>query len=169
MLDPESVRLLALITLGGVGGLIIEWLMLRGGFGPYFRVGVALNVSPLPLDVMPEGGGQTSSVSWQVFEQGLVRFWAEQRLAGSVWGLHGLVHLRRHAGRYHVDIRWFPPWTPFLCLVALIVRGGFTGTIHVLGPVCFGFALMLVAVYHRAAVRAAAELRWAFVRSEDPI
>ena len=88
---------------------------------------------------------------------------------GALWGLHGVVVLRARGGRYHFEIRWSPPWTPFGCLFVLLGHGVRVGTGYVVGPVCLGLAVMLVAVYHGAATRAAAELRWSFVKREDPI
>ena len=137
--------------------LLARWLRLR----PWFGVGVPLDQELVPLPGLPEGAGHTSTVSWEIDET-TARWWAHR---GGTWGLHGQVVFHPRSGRMQLHISWAPPWTA----IVAIVWGSALGARHGIGPIsslgCTLMMLMLLAGYRQAALRAVAELRWAWTQA----
>lgn len=156
---------LALFTAFGlVGALVVERALLRWRWSAYFAVGLPLSRDPVSIPQAPTGAGRTETVHWEVVGP-LVRFWADpsDRVAPS--GLHGVVLLGGAPGAVTLRIRWSPPWSYVLAMVWLVVLGAARGQLALTGTI--GAVLLggVFASYRMFAVRAAGELRSAFVRS----
>ncbi|MEQ1507767.1 MAG: hypothetical protein ABMB14_36400, partial [Myxococcota bacterium] len=66
-----------------------------------------------------------------------------------------------------LDVRWSPPWTPMLALLWFAVLGIARGEGLLTVSIAVGMALAVWWLYAERAQRAAAELRWAFVRGSE--
>jgi hypothetical protein len=160
--------LLVVVAVLAVAGLVVERLLLARGWHPYFAFGFPLGEELVPVPLAPEGEGRTASVRWAVDEdRGVVRFWAGPGDRTAPMGLHGEVALVRGPRGIHLPVRWAPSWTPLLALVWFAGLGLAQGSGHVTVPVGLGLAGLLLVLYRQAAVRAARELRWAFVDRRD--
>ena len=152
-----SVALLA-------GGFATERALLSWRWTPWFAAGLPLVPVPVPIPEAPTGSGETASLKWEVVD-GVVRWWADPRRRGAVpTGLRGVVRLRRSTRGVELDVRWSPPWTPLVAMGWLAALGVMRGQTQVTGPIAALLVLAMLLVYHQGALRAAAELRWAFVR-----
>ncbi|MFT7519859.1 MAG: hypothetical protein ACI9MC_002003 [Kiritimatiellia bacterium] len=154
-----------LLIAGGlcIGGLVLERILLQIQWKPYFLFGLPLWMELVSVPNMPEGEGETASVNW-VAEPGLVRFWSQPGRRGSPMGLHGVVQADGPAGDVRLNVRWAPPWTPLLAMVWFAGLGVARGQGHLTLPVAALLCAGILVGYRLVAVRAAAELRWAFVR-----
>ncbi len=152
-----------LLGLAPVAGLALELSLIRARWTPYLRVGVPLHLELVPVARPPEGEGQTSSVCWRAGDDGLVRWWANARGDGLV-GLHGVVRCFRARRGVGLAVRWAPPWSPLVCAAALALYGTARGFPQVALPIAAAMIFGLLFTYRHAAVRAAAELRWSFIR-----
>ena len=163
-MEWQSLQQAVMLILALLGGMAFERFLIRFGVRWYFRAGFPMLESLVPIQAFPEGEGRTPSVCWTVVQPKLVHFWADSALPEAMTGFHGVVYCV--AGRAGIDLRiaWAPPWTPFLVLSWLFIHGASMGAITLVGPVCVGLCLILLAAYRFAALRAAAELRWSFVR-----
>lgn len=157
------ITLVAAAVLGG--GLLVERLLLAARFTPYFTAGFPLLPELVPIPAVPKREeGTTASVRW-VRDGAIVRFSAHGR--GGPMGLHGAVLLRPvRRGGVAMDVRWAPPWTPLLAATWLGGLATARGEPYML-PVAVGLGFVVLHVYRTAAVKAAAELRWAFVSGLD--
>lgn len=144
-------------------GLGVELLLLRLRFRPYLAAGFPLAVELVPVARPPEGEGTTASVAWVVDSDGVVRWWANASSEG-LTGLHGVVRCVRSRGGVGLVVRWSPPWSPLLAAAGLGALGFARGLPQVTVPIALLLVGGLMFVYHQGALRAAAELRWSFVR-----
>ncbi len=156
---------LAAVVLGG--GLIFErWVVpaLRPAW--YLGIGVPLGEQLVPISQLPEGEGETATVAWEVREL-QVFFWAAARGRRVPFGLHGVVSLQpRSDGRVGLDVRWSPPWVALVAILWLAFLGVMRGEAYIGAPVSAILLVAILLVYRQAAVRAAAELRYAFTSAE---
>lgn len=147
-------------------GLVLEAVLLRLRWLPYMQAGFPLHVELVPIPHAPEGQGTTASVRWEVGEDGVVRWWANQTGEG-LTGLHGVVRCVRTRRGVGLLIRWSPPWSPLLAASGVALFGAVRGLPHVAIPVAALMVFGLIFVYYQGAIRAAAELRWSFLSSGD--
>ena len=159
--SPELALIAGAVLLASLLG---ERHALTRGLRPYFDAGIRLVPPLVPLLAAPTGSGKTESVCWEVDPAlpGRVRFWVEPRSRSSLGGLHGLVLFRAEAGRVVPEVRWSPPWTPLLAAIWLATVGSTRGEAVVSGVLAAGLVAVLMFAYRSAALRAAAELRWAW-------
>ena len=153
-----------------IGGMVAErFLLTRFRWTAYFSAGFPLFPELVPIPVAPKGEGETATVRWEVVEgdEDYVRFWADpdQRKAPS--GLHGAIRLYRAAGgSVGLAVRWSPPWTLLLAAAWLVILGIARREPQITVPIAVVWVLGVLIIYRQAALRAAAELRWAFVQGE---
>lgn len=165
--EGGDVLRLLLVAVLAVGGLVLERALLRARWRGYYLLGFPLGVDLVPIPLPPKGRGETASVRWAVDEEGgHVRFWAEPGRRTAPMGLHGVVQLVRHNRGVHLPVRWAPPWTPVAALLWFAGLGLTQGQGHLTIPVGLLLVVVLFLLYRQAAVRAARELRWAFVRGD---
>lgn len=159
-------------ALGMAVGLFAERQALVARWAPYFIGGLPLGAEPLPLVVLPEGAGRTASVAWERVPGAgpvvQIRFWAPVGGKTAPSGLHGVVWLtpQTPTGPWRCEVRWAPPFTPALGAFYLAVLGVVRGEPQVTIPIACFMLVGLFLVYFAAARRAAAELRWAFVKDQ---
>lgn len=156
----------AFAALALIGGLLLEKLLIRLRFTPYFKAGFPLVSELVPLPATPEEGeeGRTASVQWDAPGGGLVRFWTASGAGTAPMLLHGALRLRQTPRGFSVAVRWSPPWSPLLAAGWLALLGIARGEAHVTGPISAVMVLGVLALYLQAARRAARELRWALVK-----
>jgi hypothetical protein len=150
------------VALGFAVSLLGERLMLRFRVGAYFAAGLSLNPPLAPIPSRPEGSGTTSLVDWEVSGD-RVRFWAAPGARRAPMLLHGAVRLRDTEAGVRLDVRWSPPWSPLLALTWLGGLGVARGDGMLMVPVALVLLVVIAVLYRRFAVRAADELRWAWV------
>ncbi|MFT6145230.1 MAG: hypothetical protein ACJAZO_005043 [Myxococcota bacterium] len=157
---------LAAVILGG--GLIFErWVVpvLRPAW--YLGIGVPLGEHLVPIDKVPEGTGETATVAWEARDL-RVYFWASARGRRVPFGLHGVVSLQRRVdGRVDLDVRWSPPWVALVAILWLAVLGVLRGESYIGAPISAILLVAILLVYRQAAIRAAAELRFALISAEE--
>ena len=163
-MDWETFRLAVLLVFSLIGGMAMEAMLIRYRIRWYLRAGFPLTEEMIPIPSLPEGKGATASVIWEVSEKNYVHFWADPRLGGATTGFHGAVRCLSSSGRVRLLMRWSPPWTPFFAISWLLVLGLNREGAFISATIAVGLAVVLMAVNRHAARRAAAELRWAFVR-----
>lgn len=167
----EGSPTLAIVTaLALVGGLILERLLLRWRWMPYFVAGFPLLPPLVPIPRAPEGQGRTATVRWEV-QGDLVRFWADPQERNAPSGLHGAIRLYRvPGGRVGLAARWSPPWSYLLAAAWLLVLGHLRDQLALTAPIALALTVGIVIAYRHFAIRAVRELRWAFVqeRPEEP-
>jgi hypothetical protein len=147
------------------GGLILEHALLRWRFDGFFFLGFPLHPELVPIPSPPEGSGRTSSVHWEVNKSGdSVRFWAIRREAPMC--LRGAVRLVRTRGAIRLAVTWSPPWSPLLAAAWLAAMGFRQDQGLLMVSVAGLMVLGILAIYRSAALRAAAELRWAWVQGD---
>jgi hypothetical protein len=129
----------------------------------YFLAGAPLAAEPMPVLTVPAAQGETATVRWAADEE-VALFWASQ---GGLPGLHGAVRLVHDRGRIRLLVVWAPPWTLFVGLVLLASWSANLGRGLALVPASAVAAVAVFILYRQAAIRAARELRWAWVRGED--
>lgn len=150
-----------------VGGLFVERLLLGIGLRAYFRVGMPLGAELVPVPLAPRGEGRTATVRWKVdADGGSVRFWSQPGDRTAPMGLHGVVGLVRTPRGIQLPVRWSPPFTPFLALVWFAGLGVFRGQGLITVPIAVLIMAAAILLYRQSALRAAKELRWAFVSGE---
>jgi hypothetical protein len=151
-----------------VGGLGLERALLRWRRDPWFLTGFRLAPPPVPIARPPEGRGETATVAWEVSERDptLVRFWARPGAPGSLGGLHGAVRFVPERDRVRLEVVWAPPWSPVVAALWLGILGAARGEGLLMVPLAVVMIVGLVAIFRGGARRAAAELRWAWVRGE---
>jgi hypothetical protein len=150
-----------------LGGLLLEraFLSFRWPLA-YFVAGFALFPELVPIPVAPKAeAGRTATVQWERRDD-LVLYWAVPGAKESPMGLHGAVRLWRGPRGVHLIVRWSPPWSPLLAAAWLgglgIARQDYWAV-----PVAVMLVIAVLYGYRMYAVRAAAELRWAFVSGRD--
>jgi len=149
-----------------VAATTAEWFLLSWRPRFYYRLNLPLGLEPLPIPSTPEGGGETATVAWAV-DGDEVFFWALPGSGRGLPGLHGVVKLVPDRDRFRLIVRWSPPWSVLVLAACLGVGGAFMGSAMV-GAVSAALVLAgVVAAYNQAAIRAAVELRWAFVGTLD--
>jgi hypothetical protein len=162
-LFADSHPILALWAVAAlVGGLLAERALLH--FRPewYFTAAFPLEPELLPLPRVPEAeAGKTASVHWER-RTDLVLYWSEPG-TGAPMGLHGAVRLVPTPRGVRMIAYWSPPWSPLLAATWLGGLGAARQEVIVLPIACL-MILGTLFVYRMFAVRAAAELRWAWVR-----
>ena len=152
-----------------IGGMVVErFLITRYRWTPYFTTGFPLIPELVPIPKAPEGQGKTATVNWEVVGDGqIVRFWADPDQRSAPSGLRGAIHLyRAGAGQVGLSVRWSPPWTLLLAAGWLVMLGVVRHEPQITFPIATVWVLGVLLVYRQAAVRAAAELRWAFVKGD---
>ena len=170
LLAEGSMQLALGSALMLIGGMVFErFLLTRFRWTPYFTAGFPLFPELVPIPKAPEGSGETATVSWEVVgEDGdLVRFWADPDKRTAPSGLRGAIRLYQ-AGNGHVGlaVRWSPPWTLLIAAGWLVALGIARQEPQITVPIAVVWVLGVMVIYRQAAVRAAAELRWAFVRGD---
>lgn len=162
-LDQGSLTLAAVAALFFLGSLVVERQLLRFRLDWYFTAGFPIFPELVPIPRAPEGSGETATVVWEVVEANLVRFWADPAVRKAPSGLHGAIRMSKSPQGVRLAVRWSPPWSPLLAagwLAGLgLVRGEGLFTV----PIAAMIVLAVLFVYRQAAVRAARELRWAWV------
>ncbi|MBW2255494.1 MAG: hypothetical protein JRI25_12965 [Deltaproteobacteria bacterium] len=144
----------------------VEWFLLWWRPRFYYRFAFPLGLEPLPIPSAPEGSGETATVAWTVVDDEVL-YWAMPGSGRGLPGLHGVVKLVPDRDRLRLVVRWAPPWS-FVVLAACVGVGGATMGFAMVGGVSAALVLAaVVMVYNQAAIRAAAELRWAFVSPLD--
>ena len=156
------------LTLGSVAALVgaafVERALIKAGARWYFQAGFPLDqLVPLPRPPTAEEG-RTATVRWARRDD-VVLFWVEPGERGGPMGLHGAVRLMRRRG-IEMVVTWSPPWTPLLAAVWLAALGAVRHE-WVTTPIACVLVLVVLFTYRQAAMRAAAELRWAFVSGEE--
>ena len=152
-----------------VGGLFLERsLLTRWRHNAYFTLGFPLIPALVPIPDPPTGAGATASVQWEVVDKELVRFWSKPGDRSSPMGLHGAIHLTRAGRGVQLDVRWSPPLTPLAAATWLAALGSARGEAALMLPLAAAMIIGMILLYRSAAIRAAAELRWAWVRGEGP-
>jgi hypothetical protein len=170
LLAEGSMRLALGSALMLIGGMVLErFLLTRFRWMAYFSAGFPLFPQLVPIPTRPTGRGETATVHWEVVEgrEDRIRFWADpdQRRAPS--GLHGAVRLYPlSGGRTGLAVRWSPPWTLLLAAGWLVVLGVIRQEPQITVPIALVWVLGVLMIYRQAALRAAAELRWAFIKGE---
>lgn len=168
LLEGGDITTVAIVAVGVIGGLLLERVALTAGWRVYFRLGMPLGEDLVPIPLAPEGKGKTASVRWAVDEEaGFVRFWAQPGARSAPMGLRGVLGLVRSARGIHLPVRWSPPFTPFLALLWFAALGFARGQGLITIPIAGLIMAALIVVYRQAALRAARELRWAFVSGEE--
>lgn len=164
MIGEEPSLTLAVVTaLLLVGGLVLERLLLtRWRFDAYFELGVPLMPPLVPVPEAPRGEGRTATVRWEVVGD-RVRFWGVPGERAAPTGLHGVVRLRPAGGRVALDVRWSPPISYLLAAAWLVVLGALRDALALAVPIAALLLLGITVAYRAFAVRAARELRFAFV------
>jgi hypothetical protein len=143
-----------------------EWLLLWWRPRFYYRFALPLGLEPLPVPGAPEGSGETATVAWEVVGDEVL-YWAMPGSGRGLVGLHGVVQLVPDRDRFRLIVRWAPPWSVVVLAGGLGAVGAAMG-MAVVGVVSSVIVLAaVIAAYNQAAVRAAAELRWAFVSTHD--
>lgn len=170
-LEGDAVLALAAVGLFGTVGLV-EHLALRRGWAWYFALALPLRAELVPLPRAPTGQGRSEGIRWAVDRSGeSVRWWVDGEDRRRLRGLHGRVDLAvDRRGLVHLGVRWAPWWTPFVACVWLVGVGLFRGDGLDRG-VALGTGLALGAIvavlYHAAAERAVALLRWSLLRGAE--
>ena len=168
-MEPGSLALAVAAGIVFLGGMVLETrVLLRLRWDWYFLPGFPLGARIVPIPRPPEGGGRTRSVRWEVAAPHLVRFWADPSDRSAPSGLHGVVILAQGRQGVELGFRWAPPWTPILAATWLAVLGAARGEGHVTVPIAAAIVLGIGLLYAQQARRVAAELRWAFVRGDEP-
>jgi hypothetical protein len=163
----ELARWLTVFAAGLAVGIAIELVLIRYSVRWYFRTGFPLGEELVPIRRLPEGSGETSSVSWRVIEKSLVHYWTGPKSVDGILGLHGAVRCISTPREVLLKLRWSPPWTPLVGLAWLFFFAITTDKILTVGPIVLSLVIICFGVYRQAAVRAAAELRWRFVSRSD--
>jgi hypothetical protein len=166
-MDLAVLRSALLLVFALVGGMAMERWLIHYGVRWYLRAGLPLIEQLVPIPSMPKGQGRTASVIWKVVDGQFVHFWADPALGGAATGLHGAVRCVSVRGRVQMLVRWSPSWTPFIVISWLIVVGLAREGSFLSVSMAMVMAVLLMAVNRFAARRAAAELRWAFVRDSE--
>ena len=161
-MEGGSLGLALFAAVAFLGGLLVERLLLGVRPALYFDVGVPLLPRLVPIPEAPEGEGQTATVCWEVVGD-LVRFWAPPGKRTAPMGLHGVVQLSRQGSQVVLDVRWAPPWSPLLAAAWFGGLGLSRGEGSLTLPLAAVMIVGILALYRRAALRAAAELRWHWV------
>jgi hypothetical protein len=134
----------------------------------WFRIGFPLGSSLAPIPRAPEGSGGTASVRYEV-RGDRVLFWSDPARRAAPAGLHGAIRLERGPRGVELLVTWSPPWSSLLAAAWLAALGLLRGEPQV-GGLLGALLFFVIGLGHRvAAVRAAAELRWAFVRDEGDV
>ena len=96
-----------------------------------------------------------------------IRFWADPDKRRAPSGLHGAIRLyRAGSGQVGLAVRWRPPWSLLLAAAWLVVLGVVRQEPQITVPIALAWVIGVLVIYRQAALRAAAELRWAFVQGE---
>lgn len=167
-MDDGSIQLAMVAALLFLGGLVVERLVLTWQRpAAYFAVGLSLLDEPVPIPAAPEGEGQTATVAWRAGAD-RVLFWAPVGARQAPMGLHGRVDLEPTTRGVHLRVRWAPPWSPLLAAMWLVGLGVARGEAYLTAPIGTIIVVGVLLLYRQVARRAAAELRWAWVRGDDP-
>ncbi|TVQ87070.1 MAG: hypothetical protein EA397_19150 [Deltaproteobacteria bacterium] len=165
LLDTQGIGFAAFIGAVAIIGLLVERFLLGRGFRPYDLLGFPLGEELQPLSAPPEGRGQTASVDYRVLErEGRAIFWAQPGARRAPMGLHGCVVFLRSTRGVHMHVRWAPPWTLLVALLWFAGLGIARGQGFLSVPIALVLAMVIGLSYRNAALRAARELRWAFVQ-----
>lgn len=168
MLAEGDLTMLLAAAVVAVGGLLVERWMLVSGWAPYYRLALPLGEELVPIPLPPSSDGKTASVHYAVVEdEGEVQFWAKPGERAAPMGLRGTLGLVRGPGGVHLPARWAPPFTPLLALVWFGGLGATRGQGHITIPIAILLLAIMIVLYRQAAVRAARELRWAFVSRDN--
>lgn len=152
------------VALAFLGGMVLETrVLLRWRRDWYFLPGFPVLPRLVPILKPPEGQGRTASVRWEVSAPNVVRWWADPSERKAPRGLHGVVVLAQGRRGIELDVRWAPPWTPFLAALWLALLGVLRGEAQLTVPIALAVAFAVAVVYADRARRVAAELRWSFV------
>lgn len=145
---------------------LLERLALVRGWRLYYRLGLPLFPRPQPLVALPEGRGETATVWWAISSDPPTAWFHAAHGGGEApWGLHGLVDLvADHQGRVQLMPRWSPPWTPIVAMMWFAGLGLSRGEGLLTVPLATLLVAAMLALYRQAALRAVAELRWAWVQ-----
>jgi len=162
-LSTTGVTFAAGAALLFVASMVVESVLLRWRINAYFQAGFPLFLTMVPIPNAPEGSGSTATVRWEVTGD-LVRWWADPAMRSAPSGLHGSVQLAAGQGGVHLFVRWAPPWTPLLAAAWLIGLGMVRGEAMVTLPIGLVMIAGVLFLYRQAAVRAVAEMRWAWVQ-----
>ncbi len=170
LLAEGSMRLALGSALMLIGGMVLErFLLTRFRWTPYFTAGFPLFPVLVPIPTKPQGSGETATVKWEVVgEDGdVVRFWSDPENRSAPSGLRGAVRFYGAAhGQIGLAVRWSPPWTLLLAAAWLVILGIARGEPQITVPIATIWVMGVVLVYRQGAMRAAAELRWAFVKGD---
>ncbi len=132
----------------------------------WFRMGFPLGSQLRAIPRPPEGSGRTASVFWEVRDDRVV-FWADPANRAAPTGLHGSVGLVRGPNGWEIPVTFSPPWTGIVASAWMALLGILRGEPQIGGLLGALLVLVIVFAYRTAAVRAAAELRWSFVRQTE--
>jgi hypothetical protein len=153
-----------------LGGMLVERLLLQLRPNAYFTAGFPLTPELVPMQRAPTAlAGQTASIRWER-QDDLVRFWSDPAARTAPMGLHGAVRLWNGPRGVHMVVRWSPPWSPLLAAAWFAGLGIVRHEAVVTLPLACLLILGILYVYRTFALKAAAELRWAWVsgRDDDP-
>jgi hypothetical protein len=148
-----------------VGLLLEARVLVRWRVDAWFHASVPLAAELVPIPRAPRGAGRTSTVRWEVGPAHVVRFWSDPSDRAAPLGLHGVVILRESRRGVELDVRWAPPLTLVLGPLWLALLGAARGDGPLLGAVALTLSALGAWWYGRAALRAAAELRWSFLEA----
>jgi hypothetical protein len=159
---------LTLTAFGIIAGMLSERLLVAVRARWYFALAIPLGEDLTPVSSIPDGGGRTQTVRYEISKNGTdVLFWAEPKDRSAPMGLHGVVRLHRRGARVGLKIGWAPPWTPFAAFLWFALMGAARGQGPIAAAIAALLCVMLFVAYRSAALRAARELRWAFVQGPD--
>jgi len=161
LLDGSLATALSVVLFIGIGFLVERLAMVRGWRG-YYRVGVPLRPPLVPIQELPAGEGVTETVRWAVVEDSAF-FWSDPKKRSAPMGLHGRVDFLRTAQGVQLSVYWSLPWVPVLAIAWFGGLGLVTGQGTITVPTAALLVAALFFLYRVAAVRAVAELRWAWI------
>lgn len=140
----------------------VEAVLLVARPTAYLSLAFPLPVEPLPLSALPEGAGRTATVTWDV--QGDVAPFVAH--GGGLLGLHGVVRFVRDRRGVRLAVGWAPPWTLLPACAAVAILGADRGVPWLSVPLSLVLFAGGLLAYQQAAIRAAAEIRFAWSDAE---
>jgi hypothetical protein len=160
--DDGSFGLTTAVFVGLLVLFLLERVALLKCWQPYYSLGFSGLPEMVPVPSVPEGQGDCASVRWRVESQRVI-WWAVPRSGRAPMGLHGCTELVGTVGSFRLNVRWAPPWTPLLALAWFAGIGLARGEGYLTVPVGVFLIGLIIWMYRSAALRAAAEIRWAIV------
>lgn len=167
MIEPGSLRLALGSAIAFVAAMLAERLMVQNGNHFYYSLALPMTAVAVPIERPPPPKGRTRGARWEELAPGVLRWWADPDRRELPSGLHGIVVLAQSRRGIELTFRWAPPFSPLLAASWLIFLGALRQELELTVPIALALTLGVLFLHHQSAVRAAAELRWAFVRGSD--